>query len=75
MLTVEVSQNGTELGKVNFRGVVVESAAATSVPHPEKRLYRCAPKRCIPKNVAQQIARKLSLGVQAGQESGYEWHT
>lgn len=72
MVTVAVSQNGTELGKVRFRGIVASAVPSVSK---RKRLYQCQPERCIPRHVVQEIAQRLSLGVQSGQAGDYDWHT
>lgn len=78
MVTVEVSQNGTELGKVRFRDVAanaVDSASAVPSLSKPKRLYQCKPEHCVPKHVVQEIAQRLSSGVQSGQTGDYDWHT
>jgi hypothetical protein len=70
MHTVEVSQNGVDLGTVQFRGISgsPDDAAPT-------RRYKCSPKACVPKSIAKKIADRLAFGVTAGHEDDYEWHT
>jgi hypothetical protein len=70
MHTVEVSQNGVEVGTVQFRGI-----AASPVDKMAKRHYRCRPNACVPKSIARRIADRLAFGVTAGHEDDYEWHT
>jgi hypothetical protein len=70
MHSVEVSQNGVDVGTVQFRGISGsrEDAAPT-------RRYKCNPKACVPKAIAKKIADRLAFGVTAGHEDDYEWHT
>jgi hypothetical protein len=70
MHSVEVSQNGVEIGTVQFRGISAVAAAAAPT-----RRYKCTPKACVPKVIVKKIADRLAFGVTAGHEDDYEWHT
>jgi hypothetical protein len=70
MHSVAVSQNGVEVGTVQFRGIT--SAPATT---PKTRRFKCSPKECVPKGIVRKIADRLAFGITAGHEEDYEWHT
>lgn len=69
MHRVSVSQNGVELGTIQYRGVDV-----SPVVSPGTRLFKCTPKACVPKGVVRKIADRLAFGLTAGHEADYEWH-
>jgi hypothetical protein len=70
MRNVGVRQNGKELGTVQFRGI-----SSTNASEKERRLYKCNPKACVPKEVARMIADRLTQGITSGNEKDYEWST
>lgn len=70
MHSVAISQNGVELGTVQFRGIAISPAIASA-----KRRFKCSPKECVPKGIVRKIADRLTFGVTAGHEGDYEWHT
>jgi hypothetical protein len=71
MRSVEVRQNGVALGTVQFRGV---SSVPSGDPK-ERRLYKCTPTACVPKEIARNIADRLMAGVTDGSEKDYEWRS
>jgi hypothetical protein len=70
MHRVSVSQNGVELGTVQYRGIVT-----SPVISPGTRRFKCTPKAAVPKAIVRKIADRLAFGITAGHEDDYEWHS
>jgi len=68
MHQVEVIRNGVEIGKVRFRGINDESCGVRITP------LSMRPKNCVPKNMFGNC-RPTGVGLAAGHEGDYEWHT
>jgi hypothetical protein len=69
MHRVAISQNGAEVGTIQYRGI-----GTSPVVSPGTRQFRCSPKACVPKGIIRKIADRLAFGLTAGHEENYEWH-